>query len=155
VKNAATASTQGKYESGQSGDFDYCQGEPGFSGNGRSSYFNAAVVDGTCIDCNGDFFRPYSEGGTSFCVFNKIGRDVAAMAFKKKSGCAYPGSVKLTLQKTCLTQSGILPYFINIVYSAKYCGETKTVIASGGGKYNDKGKAIPDDASKWQYIIKP
>jgi hypothetical protein len=153
VKKAATASKSGKYA--PDGGFNYCESKPGFTGSGYSSTFTAAVVDGTCIDCNGEHFRPYSEGKTSFCVFNAIGRSVAAMAFKAKSGCSYPKSVKLTLTRTCLNQAKTYPYTMNLVYSAEYCGEKKIVIAAGGGSYNNKGKAVPNALDKWEYIVKP
>ena len=157
VKTAASAAKKGAYAPDQESGFDYCQKAPGFTGNGYSSMFTGAVVNGVCIDCNGDDFRPYSEGGVSFCVFDKRGREVTAMAFPKKSGCAYPSSIKYELMRTCVSQSKHFPFLINLVYSATYCGETKTIIAAGGGSYKSKSdgnyQAIVDPASKWEYII--
>lgn len=153
LKSVASAAKKGTYA--PDAPFDYCDSKPGFTGNGYVSLFTATVKNGVCIDCNSENFRPYSEGGVRFCSFDLRGREVASMAFKKKSGCPYPGSIKFTLKRTCLNQSRNLPFFINLVYSAKYCGETKTVIASGGGYYEGPNdKAMMDSESKWKYIVK-
>jgi len=156
VKTVASKAIQGRYSPDTASTFNYCQNEPGFTGNGYSSLFTPVVKNGVCIDCNGDNFRPYSEGGMRFCSFDRRGRKVAAMAFKKKSGCSYPGSIKFTLDRTCLLQSGTKPFYINLIYSAKYCGEEKTVIASGGGFYKGpKDRARMNPGEQWRYIIKP
>ncbi|KAH7617391.1 hypothetical protein NADE_007169 [Nannochloris sp. 'desiccata'] len=152
LKTVASAAKKGPYA--PSKNFDYCQSKPGFEGNGYSSLFTATVKDGVCIDCNSRNFRPYFEGGTRFCSFDLRGRGVAAMAFEKKSGCAYPGSIKFTLKRTCLAQSRNLPFSVNLVYSAEYCGEKRTVIASGGGYYKGSD-AVIDPANKWKYIVQP
>lgn len=123
--------------------------------------FTGAVVNGSCIDCNGENFRPYSEGGVSFCVFDKRGREVAAMAFKRNPGaiaCKYPSTITFELKRTCVAQSGTRPFFINLVYATRYCGVEKTVIAAGGGSYKEKGDgyvAVVDPATKWEYIVQP
>jgi hypothetical protein len=121
--------------------------------------FTGAVVNGTCIDCNGENFRPYSEGGVSICAFDKTGQEVAAMAFKQKNGCSYPDSIKFVLQRTCVSQSKNNPFSINLIYSATYCGEEKTVIAGGGGTYTSeadgKYSTVINPYNKWKYIVKP
>ncbi len=96
-----------------------------WSGNGYTS-LKVYQVDqkGRCIECQS---KDWWKAGANYCWFYQQSLRVLANAFQEKTGCPYPNSISAKLENQCLSDNRGMTYTVAQKFSAKYCGDKKTV----------------------------
>ncbi len=129
-------------------------GDPYFSGNGYTSRFVPLIrKDGVCIDCNSDSFRFRDESGKDFCYLDKLMRQAAVNAFKKKSDCKYPEDVSLTLKDFCFDNNRGMQFDAIARYQGMYCGKKKTIYVEGSTDFGPNSYTDVPDSISWTYAV--